>query len=123
MVRSQKDKGAKKWKEVFIEAYSRIPIIRVAAGAANVSRQTVYEARRHDMDFADRMASAEIDGAEGLEARAHQMASAGNERLLMFLLEHVLPEKYGRTQKLDMTGDFNTFTIKINDDDSDEETV
>jgi hypothetical protein len=123
MVRSQKDKGAKKWKEVFIDAYSRIPIIRVAAGAANVSRQTVYEARRRDMDFADRMASAEIDGAEGLEARAHQMASAGNERLLMFLLEHVLPEKYGRTQKVDMTGDFNAFTIKITDDDDSDQTT
>lgn len=122
MVRSQHDKRAKKWKDVFIDAYSRIPIIRVAAGAANVSRQTVYEARKNDTDFAERMTSAETDGAEGLEARAHQMASAGNERLLMFLLEHILPDKYGRKQKLDMSGDFNAFTIKISDDDSDEET-
>ena len=122
MARSQHDKGAMKWKDIFIDAYSRIPIIRVAAGAANVSRQTVYEARKNDPKFGERMVVAEIDGAEGLEARAHQMASAGNERLLMFLLEHILPDKYGRKQKLDLAGDFNAFTIKISDDDSDEET-
>ena len=50
------------------------------------------------------------------------MANSGNDRMVMFLLEHILPEKYGRSQKLDMTGDFNAFTIKISDDNSDEET-
>lgn len=120
MPRSQQDKRSQKWKEVFIDAYSRIPIIKIAAGAANVSRQTVYEARRSDREFAEQMINAEQDGAEGLEARAHQLAGAGSERVLMFLLEHVLPEKYGRKQKLDMSGDFNAFTIRIAEaDDSD----
>tara|TARA_Y100001938_G_C8094346_1_gene437154 strand:+ start:3713 stop:4075 length:363 start_codon:yes stop_codon:yes gene_type:complete len=117
--RSQTDKGAKRWKQTFIEAYQQIPIIRFAARAANVSRSTVYDARQRDSEFAAQMDSAAAEGAEAIEGKAFSMANAGNERMVMFLLEHVMPEKYGRTQKVDMS-DLNTFTIKIADDDSDE---
>ena len=122
MVRSQKDKGSQRWKQTFVEAYSQIPIMRYAARVANVSRQSVYEARRKDPDFDEQVKQAEAEGAETIEGKAFAMSNAGNERLVMFLLEHILPEKYGRTQKLDMTGDFNAFTIKISDDDDTDQT-
>ena len=122
LARSQKDKGSQLWKQTFIEAYQQIPIIRFAARAANVSRQTVYEARKNDLDFSEQMKTAGAEGAEAVEGKAFAMANAGNERMVMILLEHILPDKYGRQQKLDMSGEFNAFTIKISDDDSDEET-
>lgn len=96
--------------------------MRYAARVANVSRQSVYEARNKDSDFDERVRQAETEGAEAVEGKAFAMANSGNDRMVMFLLEHILPEKYGRSQKLDMTGDFNAFTIKISDDNSDEET-
>tara|TARA_Y100001951_G_scaffold105192_1_gene120572 strand:+ start:4114 stop:4479 length:366 start_codon:yes stop_codon:yes gene_type:complete len=120
MGRSQSDKGSTHWKDIFIDAYSKVPIIRVAASAANVSRSTVYKSKEADSDFAKRMEQAEADGAENLESKAYQIANTGNERMLMFLLEHVMPEKYGRKQKVDMTTNLDRFTIKIADDDSDE---
>ena len=120
MARSQKDKGSQLWKQTFVEAYSQIPIMRYAARVANVSRQSVYEARRNDSDFDERVRQAETEGAEAVEGKAFAMANSGNDRMVMFLLEHILPEKYGRSQKLDMSGNFNAFTIRIAEaDDSD----
>ena len=89
--------------------------MRYAARVANVSRQSVYEARKRDSDFDERIRQAETEGAEAIEGKAFAMANAGNERMV------ILPEKYGRSQKLDMTGDFNAFTIRIAEasDDSD----
>jgi hypothetical protein len=116
MARSQKDIGSKKWKERFIDAYKRIPIISIAARTANVSRNTVYEARRKDLTFAKQMDDANTEGAEQLESKAFEMAYGSNERMLMFLLEHVMPDKYGRKQRIDMQTNLKRFTIKLSDD-------
>jgi hypothetical protein len=68
------------WREVFLRALARAPIVGVAARIAGVTRRRALEARMADAEFARRWDEAMEDGADELEAAAFRSAVYGEEK-------------------------------------------
>lgn len=88
-------RDAMEWRAAFIARLRGTGTVRYAATAAGVSRQTVYEWRDRDPDFAREWDDAIADATEALEAAARARALSGSDKLLMFLLKAQRPDKYG----------------------------
>lgn len=74
------------------------------SACARASRMTVAEIRawcEEDPTMADAMVEAHEQLMDTLEERAHQIAMAGSERLIEFLLKAGRREKYGDQLKVD----------------------
>lgn len=68
------------WREVFLQALARAPIVTVAARIAGVSRARALEARAADAGFARRWEEAMEEGVDELEAAAFRSAVYGEEK-------------------------------------------
>jgi hypothetical protein len=68
------------WREVFLQALARAPIVSVAAKIAGVSRARALEARAADAEFARRWDDAMDEGADEIEAAAFRSAVFGEEK-------------------------------------------
>jgi hypothetical protein len=62
--------------------------------ASGVSRATAYRFRGHDRAFAEAWDDAIEEAVDMLELEAHRRAIEGSDRLLMFVLRALRPEKY-----------------------------
>lgn len=109
------------WREVFLKALSDGGVVRHAAEAAGVSKNTAYREREKDSAFAEAWDDAIDDAADVLEAEARRRAILGVEKvtyvrngtdekgrptfvqqtvreysdtLLIFLLKGMRPEKF-----------------------------
>lgn len=87
--------GAGDWMPPFLARLRGSGTVRYACEAAGVSRQTVYAWKRRDPEFARQWDEAQEDAVEALEAAARVRALSGSDRLLMFLLRAIRPDKYG----------------------------
>jgi hypothetical protein len=65
------------WQPLFLEHLSKMGIVRLAAEAAGVGRQTVYDHRESDKAFAAKWAQAIDDAADTMEAEAYRRAVDG----------------------------------------------
>ena len=74
-----------------------------SAKVAGVHPCTLYRWREQDPEFAFAWENAHDTLVEGLEMMAFRMASAGDVRLLMFLLKSCLPDKYQGKEKSKQT--------------------
>tara|TARA_Y100000310_G_scaffold344164_1_gene455470 strand:- start:2358 stop:2762 length:405 start_codon:yes stop_codon:yes gene_type:complete len=116
MARSQKDKRSQAWKEVFVNTFKTLPIVRVATRSAGVSREAVRLALENDPEFAKDVEDAKEEGIEGLEIKAWEDSrKERGERILMFLLKSLKPEVYGDKswQQLEHQVSGGKFTIKL----------
>jgi hypothetical protein len=68
------------WREVFLQALARAPIVSVAARIAGVPRKRALEARAADEGFARRWDEAMEEGVDELEAAAFRSAVYGEEK-------------------------------------------
>lgn len=80
--------------ERFLELLAKSANVSRSARDAGISRQYVYDKLRNDPAFAERVAQAEEEAIEELEAVARERAIAGSDLLIMFLLKAAKPEKY-----------------------------
>jgi hypothetical protein len=71
---------AGEWKDVFVQALARAPIVTVAARIAGVSRTRALEARLADVEFARRWDEAMEEGTDEIEAAAFRSAVYGEEK-------------------------------------------
>lgn len=83
------------WRELFLDSLKEKPIIAHACLAANVSRQFVYDHRHAEPDFARDWDAALAIGMTVLVDVAHERAINISDTLLIFILKHHNPEKYG----------------------------
>lgn len=108
-----------------------------ACEQTGIARQTAYNRRRDDVDFAARWDEAKRIGAEALEDEAmrraaegvdepvfHQGAQVGmirkySDTLAIFLLKGAMPEKYRDNAKLELAG--RVELSKLTDDELDQE--
>jgi len=112
----------------FLDALSETASVTLAAAAAGVSRQTVYNWRKEHTDFAVAWLEALKLGTAALEDEAVRRAHEGvdepvfykgaivgqvkkySDTLLIFLLKAHEPEKYREKSEINHTGD--AFGIK-----------
>ena len=71
---------AGEWKDVFVQALARAPIVSVAARIAGVTRARALEARAADAEFARRWDAAMEEGTDEIEAAAFRSAVYGEEK-------------------------------------------
>jgi hypothetical protein len=97
-------KDRRDWRSTFLRALAEQGTVSAACAAAAIDRSTAYRARQADEDFALAWADIESEVTEQLEEKAVEIALAGDGHLLRFLLQHRLPDKYGKTVKLEHAG-------------------
>jgi len=90
------------WAARFLEVFAATGNVRLAAGAAGVSRDAPYKRARRSPHFAERWARAREDAVDTLEAEARRRALTGSDVLLMFLLKAHRPERYRETLRIDI---------------------
>lgn len=81
-------------QNAFLAAIAVCPVVRRAAAAAGVSRESHYRWIADDSTYLPRFEAAKSIGAHFLEDKAHELAAKGSERMLEFLLKGAFPEKY-----------------------------
>ncbi len=118
----RRSKWTPKKREQFLELLATNGNVTVTCDALNLRRQTVYEARAEDPDFAAAWDEAMEQAADHLEAEARRRAVDGwdepvyylgrrvglvrkfSDTLLIFLMKGARPEKYRDRQQLEHTG-------------------
>jgi hypothetical protein len=95
---------ARDWRPAFLAAFRNSANVRASAQAAGVDWSTAYKARKREPRFADAWEMAEQEALDLLEARAMQLAMAGDAHLLIFLLKARRPATYRDNARLELTG-------------------
>lgn len=93
MAATRADLTAKR-KERFLDALRSHGVVKYGAEAAGISRQTAYDWRRADEEFAQKWEDALEDGVDELERVAFERAKAGSDTLAIFLLKYNRKYKY-----------------------------
>jgi hypothetical protein len=96
------DRG--EWRPAFLAALRNSGNVRAACRAADVSRQTVYEHRATDPEFAAAWQETLEEALDVLEAAAWSRAATSSDTLLMFLLRAHRPEVYRERVDLRLDG-------------------
>lgn len=125
-----------KKRVVFLEALMRCGNVTAAAAAAGISRDTLYNHRRRDADFAAAWEAAAELGADALEDEARRRAHDGvdepltcakglvlgedgapmlvkkySDTLLIFLLKGARPQKYRDRAQVEVSGQLDINTL------------
>lgn len=90
------------WAPRFLEVVAATGNVRLAAGAAGVSRDAPYKRAARSPAFAARWTRAREDAIDTLEAEARRRALSGSDALLMFLLRALRPAVFRETIRLDI---------------------
>lgn len=114
-----------KWQKAFLAALAETGIVLHAAAAAGIQRNTAYNRRLNDPDFAAAWDEAIEDAADRLEQEARRRAYEGtdepvfyrgeqcgairrySDRLLEFLLKGMRPHKFRENHSLEHSGNLN----------------
>jgi hypothetical protein len=81
-------------KRAFLIAYSGVGVIKQAAEAAGIDRQSHFNWMGKDAVYAAAFARAGDAATDSLEAEARRRAFEGSDTLLIFMLKGALPGKY-----------------------------
>lgn len=122
MPRSQHDRSAGDWHEVFLATLANTGNVRAAINQSGVNRTHAYDVKAANKEFSDKWDEAHANALDLLEAEGWRRALAGRDdrgsaQLLIKMLEGAHPEKYGRRAKITHQGDSDggpmrvTFTI------------
>jgi hypothetical protein len=106
------------WAERFLKRFAECGNVTAAAKYARIHRDTAYERRKTDPEFAKQWHDAETSAVEGLELEAHRRAVKGvlrpvyhagkrvgliheySDTLLIFLLKARKPETYRENARI-----------------------
>jgi hypothetical protein len=105
--------GRSDWAARFCEVFAATGNVRLAAGAAGVSRAAPYKRAKGSPHFAERWARAREDAIDTLEAEARRRALTGSDSLLMFLLRAHRPERYRETLRLDIRAEATRLAAEL----------
>lgn len=89
------------WKDVFLAELRLSPNVSRAARAADVGRQTAYDARAVDPAFARAWDDAIEESVDAVQDAAFQRAMADSDTLAIFLLKSHRPSVYNRPQQVE----------------------
>lgn len=92
-------KEEREWFPAFLSALRNTANVRAACDAAKISRETAYDNRNTNPDFAARWDTAIQDACDSLEAVAWLRARKTSDTLMIFLLKAHRPEKYRETTR------------------------
>jgi hypothetical protein len=81
-------------KRAFLIAFAGVGVIKQAAEAAGISRQSHFDWMGKDAIYAAAFARAGDAATDSLEAEARRRAFEGSDTLLIFMLKGALPGKY-----------------------------
>lgn len=84
------------WRPKFFELLRVRPDISKAARGAGITRQAVYERAKRDPEFKAALEEILHASVDAVEAKCFELANAGNERLIMFILSAHKRETYGK---------------------------
>jgi hypothetical protein len=101
------------WGPRFLEVFAATGNVRLATGAAGVTRDAPYKRARRSPRFADRWDRAREDAIDGLEAEARRRALSSSDGLLMFLLKAHRPALY--RDRLEVNLDLNREAARLAD--------
>lgn len=105
------------WIPKFLKALAENGNVSDACRRANVSKNTVYEWRKNNKEFAAQWQTAIEDAIESLELIAWQRAKATSDTLIIFLLKSLKPTVY--REKIEHSGeDGQPIPIRVIFDDS-----
>ena len=94
--RTRKPKRHKmEWEDVFLAHLRNIPVVRIAADKAGISRKTVYDWRDKDKRFSAAWEEAKEEAIDAIEALAFSSAHRGNTTLQIFMLKTQRRKLYG----------------------------
>lgn len=94
-------KARRVWKPTFLAAYADRGSVKDAAQIAGIARQTAYEHRLKDLEFAAAWDAIDVDVVTLLEAAVLERALAGSDRLAEFLLKAHRPTMYRDSLRID----------------------
>lgn len=104
-------------KATFLKAFASMPNVSTACKRAKISRETAYEWREQDLDFAADWDAAAEASCDALEDVARQRAIETSDTLLIFLLKAHRPLLYRERVEQQHSGEVKqTLTIRIVDD-------
>jgi len=83
------------WEDVFLAHLRNIPVVRVAAEKAGISRKTAYDWRGKDKRFSAAWDEAKEEAIDAIEAFAFSSAHRGNTTLQIFMLKTLRRKLYG----------------------------
>ena len=92
------------WRKPFLIALARCGNIPWACRTVGVDRGTPHKAADANPEFAAAMQEAIEEAAGELEAKARELAIAGNAPLLIFLLKGAMPHKYRDNARVEHIG-------------------
>lgn len=98
------DARVKRWRQRFLRSLRRVPNVKAACAAANISRQTAYRNRHDDAEFSVAWQDALDASVDELEAVAFKLALKGDVNLIQFMLRAHRPAIYKETQRRELTG-------------------
>lgn len=110
---ARKAEAATRQRDEFLRLIGQGISTSTAAKGAGSSRTTVYRWRQDDAKFAAAWDDAKETGLDRLEDKALQLAHAGSEKLIIFLLKAGRPEKYRENIKHDHD---HSGSIEVNND-------
>jgi hypothetical protein len=76
-----------RWRSVFLRTLAKTPSVTFAAKAAGCSRDTCYDHKNKDPEFARQWDSALAESIDNLEYYGYQQAIEGDSRLVEFFLK------------------------------------
>jgi hypothetical protein len=88
-----------RWQASFLDALRKTPSIKYACSVAGIDRSTAYRRRQEDDEFAAKWQDAIQASVDELEHKAFELALAGNDNLITFMLRCHKPEVYRETQR------------------------
>jgi ribosome modulation factor len=101
------------WEARFLEVFAATGNVRLATGAAGISRDTPYKRAQVDPAFAEAWRAAREDAVDTLEAEARRRALAGSDTLIMFLLKSLRPDVYRERASVDVNLDLRREAERI----------
>ena len=91
-------------KAEFLAAFEDLGTITAACRQVGVGRQTVYDWRQADEDFAVALHDARKAVADDLEIEAIRRAKDGSDTLLIFLLKAHAPDRFRENVRVEHSG-------------------
>ena len=94
------------WRAPFVELYRQYANVSHCCDRVGISRTTYYDNLNARPDFAAEIAQGRVESIESLElyARKRALGQAGmpSDKVLIFLLQHLAPERYAPEKVADI---------------------
>ena len=108
--------GRHAWREPFLDTLRQTGNVAQSCRASRIARSAAYEQRANDPEFGARWDEALEEATDALELIAYNRAMSGqSDRMLIFMLRQLRPEKWNQTPDMILNGGATTpLEIEVN---------